>query len=209
MMNTCPYATLMAGTLDSRQWTVNELVQSIRCYRKGINDHVSNHFYSNSMYNALYSQIYLFHSCYHNVVNTWAPCIRRSAQINLHPNLTSRCRQMWYLVIQLLKYCNMTPQFATDETFTFKGETELHYHTYSPTSADRRDLLSNVPRRLQTANIVTRGMLYFAFICENRRCNNLIFQAMKFLSAVADSLLDRAFFIIPALQVMEVVQTEG
>ena len=141
MMNTCPYATLMAGTLDSRLWTVNELIQSIRCY-----------------------------GCYHNIVNTWAPCIRRSSQINLHPNLTSRCRQMWYLTTQLLKYCNMETQFKCDETFTFKGETALRYHEYSPSSTDRRDLLSNVPRRYQIAKIVARGKnSFFHFYCENRR----------------------------------------
>ena len=144
MMISCPYASLMAGTLDSRQWTVNELISSLRCY-----------------------------SCYHNVVNTWAPCVRRSAQINLHPNLTSRCRQMWFLVMQLLKYCNIEAKFDSDENYAFTSETTLQYNTYRPSEAERRDLLSNVPKRLQTSKIVSRGKLFSFYFGEQAQLRQI------------------------------------
>ena len=134
-MTSCPYASIMAGTLDSRQWTVNELISSVKCY-----------------------------SCFHNVVNTWAPCIRRSAQVNLHPNLTSRCRQMWFLIMQLLKFCNSEAQFDTDEEFKFLGENSLQYHTYSPTDPNRRKLNPDIPKYYQIARIVSRGNItHFSF----------------------------------------------
>ena len=129
MLISCPFATLMANTLDSRLWTASELTSSLRCY-----------------------------SCYHNVVNHWAPCIRRSSQINLHPSLTSRCRQMWFLIMQLLKFCETSPDFESDEEFKFLGENSLRYHTYRPTDADRRNLLPVIPRRLQTSKIVAKGI---------------------------------------------------
>ena len=135
MMNSCPYASLMANTMDSRQWTVNEMISSLKCY-----------------------------SCFHNVVNTWAPCVRRSAQVNLHPSLTSRCRQIWFLVMQLLKYCNPIAQFDSDENFEFLGENTIQYHMYSPTDPDRRKLNPEIPKIYQTAKIVSRGKFIVTFI---------------------------------------------
>ena len=56
----CPYASLMANTLSSTLWTTDEIVSSMKCS-----------------------------SCYEHMVNAWAPCIRKSSQINLHPPWTS------------------------------------------------------------------------------------------------------------------------
>ena len=162
MLISCPFATLMANTMDSRLWTVNELTSSLRCY-----------------------------SCYHNMVNTWAPCIRRSAQINLHPSLTSRCRQMWFLIMQLLKYCDTSPHFESDETFEFLGENSVRYHTYRSTDADRRDLLSVVPKRFQTSKIVARGILFF--VTDFTTARTTFFQAMRCWSVPVVSLLVHVF----------------
>ena len=126
-MVSCPYAALMPGSMDSRLWTVNELISSLQCY-----------------------------TCYNDVINAWAPCIRQAAQVNTHPNLCSRGRQIWFLIFIFMKYLKGESEFD-DEDFIFQGPHAIQHHRYNPTDSDRRRLIKNVPKQLQCSTIITRG----------------------------------------------------
>ena len=128
-MISCPYSALMPGTMDSRKWTIDELISNFRCY-----------------------------SCYGDILNSWAPCIRQSAQINTHPNLVSRPRQIWFLIFNFLKYIKGESQFG-DEDIAFQGPHEVEHHRYNPYAADRREILKTIPKHLQCSTIVTRGKI--------------------------------------------------
>ena len=132
-MFTCPYAALMPQTMSSRPWTINELISNFQC-----------------------------RSCYTDTINTWAPCVRLSAMVNVHPNLCSRERQIWFIIFIFLKYLPCGPQF-TDEDFSFDGEHTVETHIYDPSSPNRRKMIPNVPKYLQCSPIITRGNI-FAFI---------------------------------------------
>ena len=137
MLISCPYATLMASTKASPQWSIDDIVQSMRC-----------------------------RSCYVDLINHWAPCQRLIAQINLHPELTSRCRQMWYLCMQFSKF--MIPEddilkFEGDAEFEFLGENTVKVHRYMINSADRRKILEYMPKHLQTKPIITRGIIFIFY----------------------------------------------
>ena len=119
----------MANTLSSVPWTIDEIISSLRC-----------------------------NSCYEQFINHWAPCIRRSAQVNLHHGLTSRKRQLWYLVMQFKKYLRPGPTFKGDEVYEFKGENAVKHHLYSNNS---RKILPNLPIDFQKTTIITRGIFYF------------------------------------------------
>ena len=136
MLISCPYATLMANSKASVQWSIDDIVQSMKCK-----------------------------SCFSDAINHWAPCVRLSAQVNLHPSLTSRCRQMWYLTMQFVKFLpeNESP-FESDATFEFLGPNTVATHRYIINSANRRKIMLNMPKYLQSQPIVTRGIFY----CENR-----------------------------------------
>lgn len=124
----------MPGTLASRLWTVDEIISSFRCL-----------------------------NCYADAFNTWAPCIRMSSQINCHPNLTSRCRQIWFLVFNFLKYLRHGPEFG-DEDFEFQGEHDVTHHVYYPSMANQRKLQPQVPKHLQQATIISRGNFIYKYI---------------------------------------------
>ena len=121
----CPYATLMANTLSSTLWTADEIVSSMRC-----------------------------NSCFEHLINHWSPCIRKSSQINLHVELTSRSRQLWYLVMQFMKYVKQDISYRGDVAYEFLSEHPIVHHVYSKTS---RKTSSNLPLIFQDSKIVTRG----------------------------------------------------
>ena len=77
---------------------------------------------------------------------------------------------MWFLVMQLLKYCDTSPDFESDEEFNFQGENFIRYHTYQPTDTERRDLIPIIPRRFQTSKIVSRG-IYYVFLFGKRQAS--------------------------------------
>ena len=120
----------MANTKSSVQWSIDDIVQSMKCQ-----------------------------SCFTDAINHWAPCIRLIAQVNLHPSLTSRYRQMWFLTMQFMKFLpDDESPFATDATFTFLGEHTVTTHRYMINSATRRKILRNMPKYLQSRPIITRGI---------------------------------------------------
>ena len=130
-MTACPYSALMPGSMESRKWTVNELVSSIKCF-----------------------------ICKHDVINTWSPCSRQSASINCHPNFTSRTRQLWFILMQFLKYIKPSDSDIW-ATYAFEGEHEVEHEVYSPLSESRRKLNSEIPKGSQIATIIRRGKFMF------------------------------------------------
>ena len=130
MLISCPYATLMANSKASVQWSIDDIVQSMKCQ-----------------------------TCFMDAINHWAPCIRLSSQVNLHPSLTSRCRQMWFMIMQFIKFLPEDDySFESDAKFTFLGHNNVNTHRYMINSADRRRILHNMPKFLQNRTIVSRGM---------------------------------------------------
>ena len=119
----------MANTLGSTLWTTDEIVSSMRC-----------------------------NSCFEHMMNHWAPCIRKSSSINLHPSLTSRCRQNWFLVMQFIKYVKQDITYRGDVVYDYLAEHPIVHHIYSKTS---RKTSSNIPLIFQDAKIVTRGKFQF------------------------------------------------
>ena len=115
----------MANTLSSIPWTIDEIISSLR-----------------------------YNSCYEQFINHWSPCIRRSAQVNLHPGLTSRKRQLWYLIMQFKKFLRSGQIYKGDEKYEFKGENTVNYHFYIPNT---RKILPNIPIQFQKTTIITRG----------------------------------------------------
>lgn len=130
----CPYSTLMAGTLESRLWTTDEIISSMQCY-----------------------------DCFRNTFNRWGPCMTKNAQTNIDPYLCSRPRQIWYLVFNYLKFLKPNNQFD-DADFTFQGEDSVIYHSYSLVDPACRTIKSNVPKSFQIDTIIARGKLYYANI---------------------------------------------
>ena len=119
---------LLADTMGSEKWTVDELMSSVRCQ-----------------------------NCLHDRFNTWAPCIRQSSQINLHPEFVSRPRQIWYLVIKLLKYIKPADK-PNCPYYSYDGEHRVEHESYHPQHLNRQ-IKANVPKYLQTVTIVRRGKL--------------------------------------------------
>ena len=126
-MISCPYAALMPGSMDSRKWTVNELISSFRCY-----------------------------NCLSDSMNRWAPCVRQAAQINTHPNLCSRPRQIWFLVFLFLKFIKGKSDYD-DEDYFFDGPHTIEHHIYNPHANDRRQITDYIPKYLQQSTIIRRG----------------------------------------------------
>ena len=127
IMISCPYAALMPGSMESRKWTINELISSFRCY-----------------------------NCYSDSMNRWAPCVRQASQINTHPNLCSRSRQIWYLIMLFLKFVKGESDYG-DEDYSFDGPHEIEHHIHNPNTADKRVFSDNVPKYLQQSTIIRRG----------------------------------------------------
>ena len=123
----------MPGTLASRLWTVDEIISSFRCL-----------------------------NCYQDAYNRWAPCLRYSSQTNCHPNLTSRCRQIWFLVFNFLKYLRHGPEYG-DEDFEYQGEHEVIHHPYYAAMPNQRNIQPQIPKHLQQATIISRGMSFYLF----------------------------------------------
>ena len=118
----------MPQTMSSMKWTINEIIANFKCY-----------------------------NCIHDALNTWAPCLRQSAMINCHPNFTSRSRQLWFLMMNFLKYIKSEPEYD-DEDFEFNGEHEIEVVRYKPTEKDQRKLFDCIPKHLQQLTIVRRGI---------------------------------------------------
>ena len=127
LMVSCPYASLMPHTMISRSWTINELISSFQCY-----------------------------NCLQDIFNRWAPCLRQASQINCHPNLTSRCRQLWFILLNYVKFLKMKPEFDDDD-FEFQGEHLVEHSTYIPSDADHRKMTDFIPKYLQQTTIIRRG----------------------------------------------------
>ena len=125
-MVSCPYSMLMADSMGSPKWTADELMSSAKCY-----------------------------NCRQDIFNTWCPCIRQSCQINLHPEFTTRSRQIWFLIMQILKFTK-TADKPNENDFKYDGEHQVEHEIYYPQHLNRK-LDPNVPKHLQVATIVRRG----------------------------------------------------
>ena len=127
----CPYSSLMPQTMASRKWTVRELISNFNC-----------------------------NNCLSNSLSTWAPCLRQSAMVNCHPNLTSRARQIWFIFLNFLKY-NKTQPTYDDEDYKFDDGNEVDHHEYRPTASDRKRFSDYLPRTMKWTKIVTRGTVFY------------------------------------------------
>ena len=126
----CPLSVLMPQTMNSPKWSLRELISSFNCY-----------------------------NCLSNSLSKWAPCLRQSAMVNCHPNLTSRCRQIWFIMLNFLKYIKSDPEFD-DEDYKFNDENELEHHDFQPTAADKKRFADYMPKGLKWTRIVTRGKIF-------------------------------------------------
>ena len=93
--------------------------------------------------------------CFVHELNDWNSCVRRMGLINLHPGLCSRPRQMFYLIIQILKFLPI-PEDYEGPVFRFQGNVpygavELQDHTRNPT----------IPTEIHNATIVCYGELFY------------------------------------------------
>ena len=89
--------------------------------------------------------------CFVHELNDWNSCVRRMGLVNLHPGLCSRPRQMFYLIIQILKYLPIPadydgPRFRFIGNVPF-GAVELQDQTINP----------NMPREIHNAIIICYG----------------------------------------------------
>ena len=93
--------------------------------------------------------------CYVHELNDWNSCIRRSSLINLHPGMCSRPRQMLYLILQVLKYLPIPPDY-NGPIFQFNGNVP-----YGAISV--RDLTRNpsIPTEIHNAEIICYGEFIF------------------------------------------------
>lgn len=118
----------MPQSMSSRKWNINEIISSFQCF-----------------------------NCYHDQINNWAPCVRLSSQINTHPNLVSRSRQLWFIIINFLKFLRCGPEYGDDD-FEFQGEHEVEHHAYHPNAAEKRKLILTTPKYLQKSTIISYGL---------------------------------------------------
>ena len=66
---------------------------------------------------------------------------------------------MWFILMQFLKYIKPSDS-SLWTNYPFQGEHEVEHEHYSPYAADRRKLLSEVPKSNQIAAIIRRGIAY-------------------------------------------------
>ena len=90
--------------------------------------------------------------CYVHELNDWNSCIRRSGLVNLHPGNVSRPRQMFYLIIQILKYLRI-PADYTGPVFRFIGNVP-----FGPQSLQDPEINPAVPKEIQNAELICYGM---------------------------------------------------
>ena len=89
--------------------------------------------------------------CYIHELNDWNSCIRRSGLINLHPGHVSRPRQMFFLIIQILKFLPI-PTDYTGPIFQFAGNVP-----YGAVQIQDETLNPAVPTEIHNAQLICYG----------------------------------------------------
>ena len=89
--------------------------------------------------------------CYVHELNDWNSCTRKSGLINLHPGLCSRPRQMWFLIMQILKYLPIPARYI-GPVYRFVGNVP-----YGPIKIQDRTINPTIPREIHNAEIICYG----------------------------------------------------
>ena len=122
----CTFLHLHHPTLDPCLWTLDELKNSLVC-----------------------------NTCLLELNNWWHVCLRRSCAINLHPEYLSRGRQMFFMVIQILKYLPV-PTSYYGPIIHFKGP-------HKPIVQDNPRSNSGLPKYLQPKKLIRCGEYFILF----------------------------------------------
>ena len=91
-------------------------------------------------------------TCLEEVYNQWMICLRKSAQINLHPEFIARGRQAWLISVFPIKFLILPPGY-TGPIFNFNGLMTPRYQTLI--SKD-----NTLPIKARKTNVLTYGELF-------------------------------------------------
>ena len=93
--------------------------------------------------------------CYVQGINHWNSCQRRMAIINLHPGYSSRPRQIWFIVMQILKYLPPNENYRSPRT-KFLGNVTFGALVHQDNSRNPK-----VPAHIHNAKFVSYGKCVF------------------------------------------------
>ena len=93
--------------------------------------------------------------CYIHELNDWNSCGRRSGLLNLHPGLYSRPRQMLYLILQVLKFLPVPPDYR-GPIYRFVGNVP-----YGPVITQDRTIDPSIPREIHNIEMICYGEFSF------------------------------------------------
>ena len=89
-------------------------------------------------------------------MNNWNSCLRRSAIINCHMGFCSRARQMWFLIMQVIKYLPIPKDIKFWPTTKFDGSVP-----FGPTIVQDKTRNPTLPTTVHNAEIVTYGKKFY------------------------------------------------
>lgn len=92
-------------------------------------------------------------TCLEEVYNDWLICIRKSAQLNLHPELIARERQAWLISVFPVKYLILPAEYS-GPVFNFNGLLTPRYQTLILKDA-------TLPIKSRKTNVLTYGKFLF------------------------------------------------
>ena len=115
---------LVQPLLDDDEWSVETIQNALECF-----------------------------TCRDQAYNHWLVCVRKFASINLHPEYTSRLRQVWFIAMQPIKYL-IIPDRYSGPIFEFGG-------TFAPISRNITSRDPTLPRHSRTSNVITYGEHFF------------------------------------------------
>ena len=88
-------------------------------------------------------------TCHTQAYNHWQVCVRKFAMVNLHPEYTSRDRQVWYVAMLPVKFL-ILPSGYSGPIFEFGGN-------FTPQEREMESADPAVPRLSRTSKVITYG----------------------------------------------------
>ena len=101
--------------------------------------------------------------CYVNDINHWNSCQRRMAIINLHPGFSSRPRQLWFIIMQIIKYLPIPETYRAPKP-RFRGN--VRFRAFIRQDQTRNP---NIPTHIHNAKLVVYGKLYLIYVFNSKK----------------------------------------
>ena len=111
---------LVQPLLDDAEWDVETLQRALECF-----------------------------TCSTHAYNAWLICTRKYAEVNLHPEYTSRMRQFWFIAMLPLKYLILPPEYV--------GLVVKFLGVFSPRILEMTSKDPAVPIKLRKSKVIAYG----------------------------------------------------